>query len=91
MKPRTRHAIVSPAVFLVTVYRKVVSPLLPVSCRYRPTCSRYMIDALRTWGPVRGTWLGVRRILRCHPWGGSGDDPVPSREDGPTSAAPHKS
>ena len=80
MKESTRHAIVFPAVLLVQLYRKLLSPLLPASCRYTPTCSLYMIEALRTWGPFRGTWLGIRRILRCHPWGGSGDDPVPPRE-----------
>mgnify|MGYP003062703552 CR=1 FL=1 len=58
-------------------YRAVISPYLPQSCRFTPTCSEYALEALRKHGPLRGTWLAVRRILRCHPWGGSGYDPVP--------------
>ena len=58
-------------------YRMCISPMLPPSCRYTPTCSQYALEALRRHGPVKGLWLAVRRILRCHPWGGSGYDPVP--------------
>lgn len=58
-------------------YRAAISPLLPPSCRYTPTCSRYAIDAIRKHGPLKGLYLAIRRILRCHPWGGSGYDPVP--------------
>ncbi|MDE5940710.1 MAG: membrane protein insertion efficiency factor YidD [Muribaculaceae bacterium] len=61
----------------VWFYRGAISPLLPRSCRFTPTCSQYAIEALRRHGPVRGVWLTLRRILRCHPWGGSGYDPVP--------------
>lgn len=63
----------------VHFYRYAISPLLPPSCRYTPTCSQYVIEALRLHGPLRGSWLAIRRILRCHPWGGSGYDPVPPR------------
>lgn len=58
-------------------YRGAISPFLPNSCRYTPTCSAYALEALRRHGPVRGLWLTVKRICRCHPWGGSGYDPVP--------------
>lgn len=53
------------------------SLILPPSCRFQPSCSAYAIEALRRYGAARGGWLAVRRILRCHPWGGSGPDPVP--------------
>lgn len=62
---------------LVTVYRYTLSPMLGPSCRFEPTCSRYAQDALREHGAIGGTWLAVRRIARCHPWGGHGYDPVP--------------
>ena len=62
---------------MVTFYRGAISPLFPPSCRFTPTCSQYALEALRRHGPFRGTWLTIRRLLRCHPWGGSGYDPVP--------------
>ena len=62
---------------LVRFYQKFLSPLFPGCCRYRPTCSAYMIEAIEKYGPFKGFYLGIKRILRCHPWGGSGDDPVP--------------
>jgi hypothetical protein len=61
----------------VRAYQFVVSPLLPPSCRYLPTCSDYAIEALARHGVVRGGGLALRRLCRCHPWGGSGYDPVP--------------
>jgi putative membrane protein insertion efficiency factor len=61
----------------VRFYRAFISPLTPPSCRYDPTCSAYAMEALERHGAVRGSWLAVRRILRCHPWGGSGYDSVP--------------
>lgn len=61
----------------IEFYRRFISPLTPPSCRFTPTCSQYAIEALRKHGPVKGLWLAIRRILRCHPWGGSGYDPVP--------------
>lgn len=62
---------------LVRFYRSAISPLTPPSCRYTPTCSAYALEALERHGAVRGSWLALRRILRCHPWGGHGYDPVP--------------
>lgn len=64
---------------LVRGYQLFVSPVLPASCRYHPTCSQYAIDAIAGHGPARGVLLALRRIARCHPWGGSGYDPVPER------------
>ena len=58
-------------------YRYCISPYTPPSCRFTPTCSRYALEALRKYGPVKGSWLAIKRILRCNPWGGSGYDPVP--------------
>jgi len=69
------------AILPVRVYQKFLSPLLPPSCRYQPTCSQYMIDAINEWGPLKGIWLGLKRIARCHPWGGHGHDPVPSKKE----------
>ncbi|MGV3631302.1 MAG: membrane protein insertion efficiency factor YidD [Bacteroidota bacterium] len=68
-----------PFLVLVKIYQWIISPIFPASCRYNPTCSHYMTEALRVWGPCKGLYLGIRRIMRCHPWGGFGDDPVPKR------------
>ena len=65
---------------LVKVYQYTLSPWMGRSCRYQPTCSNYMIDAIKEWGPIKGSWLGIKRIGRCHPWGGEGLDPVPKKE-----------
>lgn len=65
-----------PFLFLVKFYQYLLSPLLPNACRYTPTCSQYAIDAIRKYGPLKGMWMGLKRIARCHPWGGSGYDPV---------------
>jgi len=62
----------------IRFYQLAISPLLPPSCRYQPTCSAYAIEAMEHHGVLRGGWLTFRRLLRCHPWGGSGYDPVPS-------------
>ena len=58
-------------------YQLMISPILPASCRYTPTCSQYSLEAIKKYGPFKGGYLAVRRILRCNPWGGHGHDPVP--------------
>lgn len=63
----------------VRFYQLAISPILRPSCRYDPSCSQYMIDAINEWGALKGIWLGLRRIGRCHPWGGYGYDPVPKK------------
>lgn len=65
---------------MIRFYQRCLSPLLPNVCRYRPTCSEYFIEALMMHGVIKGSWLGIKRILRCHPWGGSGYDPVPPKK-----------
>ena len=65
---------------LIRAYPYLVSPWVGGSCRYWPTCSEYAMQALREHGAFRGTWLTVKRIARCHPWGGSGYDPVPDKD-----------
>jgi uncharacterized protein len=69
--------LISPFVLIVKLYQWFVSPILPNSCRFQPTCSHYMVDSLREWGVFKGLFLGVKRILKCHPWGKYGYDPVP--------------
>lgn len=72
-----KRVVSSPLILLVRFYQLCISPLKPPSCRFTPTCSQYAIEALRKHGPIRGLYLTIRRLLRCHPWGGSGYDPVP--------------
>ena len=69
----TRQIYVLPIKF----YKACISPMLPASCRFTPSCSTYALQAIMKHGIFRGSWLAVKRIMRCHPWGGSGYDPVP--------------
>lgn len=71
------------ALFIVPVrlYQMLIAPLLRPSCRFDPSCSNYFIEAVRVHGAARGPFLGVRRLLRCHPWGRWGYDPVPARKE----------
>ena len=72
-----KRIVAYPLILLVRFYQVCISPLKPPSCCFTPTCSQYAIEALRKYGPIKGLYLTVRRLLRCHPWGGSGYDPVP--------------
>jgi len=64
----------------IRIYQWTISPFLGSNCRYSPTCSAYAVEAIEEWGPLKGIWLGLRRILKCHPWGAQGYDPVPKRK-----------
>lgn len=66
-----------PLIWLVRGYQLFISPFMPPSCRFHPTCSHYAIEALQKHGAVKGLWLALRRIARCHPWHPGGHDPVP--------------
>lgn len=72
-----RRVAIFPLVVLVRFYQLCISPLTPPACRYTPTCSQYALEALRKHGVFKGSWLTIKRIARCNPWGGSGYDPVP--------------
>lgn len=66
-----------PFILGIRAYQVTLAPLMSGHCRFLPTCSNYALEAYRVHGPLRGTWLTARRLLRCHPWGGHGYDPVP--------------
>jgi putative membrane protein insertion efficiency factor len=66
-----------PFIIIIKIYQLLISPLFPSSCRYTPTCSHYTVEALKKHGLFKGGWLGIKRISKCHPWGGNGYDPVP--------------
>lgn len=74
---RIRKVAVWIMILPVRFYQGAISPMLPPACRFTPTCSQYAVEALRRHGPLKGSLLALKRILRCHPWGGSGYDPVP--------------
>lgn len=77
MKETIKKILIFPLVLLIKFYQLCISPFTPPSCRFTPTCSQYALEALRKHGLFKGGWLALKRILRCHPWGGSGYDPVP--------------
>ena len=72
---------VLPFIWLVRFYQRYISPLTPPTCRYAPTCSQYTIEALQKHGLFKGGRLAIKRISSCHPWGGSGYDPVPDEQE----------
>ena len=73
----TIKLITFPFLIVIKIYQILISPLFPSSCRFAPTCSQYSLEALRKYGLFKGGWLGIKRISKCHPWGGSGHDPLP--------------
>ncbi len=77
MKKHVRKILIFPFILLIKIYRYTISPMLPKSCRYTPTCSQYGIEAFEKHGVFKGFWLTLKRVLSCNPWGGSGYDPVP--------------
>lgn len=79
MKQISKIAIL-PLHFLIRFYQVGISPFTPAACRFEPTCSYYFIEALQIHGFFKGSYLGIRRILSCHPWGKSGYDPVPTKK-----------
>lgn len=77
----SKKILIFPFVQLIRFYQKFISPLLPSSCRYTPTCSHYAVEALQIHGLLKGGWLAIKRIAGCNPWGGSGYDPVPPKRN----------
>ncbi|MBM6991512.1 MAG: membrane protein insertion efficiency factor YidD [Mobilibacterium timonense] len=63
-------------ILIIRGYQKFISPMFPPTCRFYPTCSEYCLQAVRKYGPFKGSWLGIKRILRCHPWNPGGYDPL---------------
>jgi putative membrane protein insertion efficiency factor len=72
-----QKVLAAPLVGLIVFYQRFISPMRPPTCRYYPSCSQYALTAIRRFGPLKGTWLAVRRLLRCHPWTPGGVDHVP--------------
>ncbi|MBP6577733.1 MAG: membrane protein insertion efficiency factor YidD [Chryseobacterium sp.] len=69
-----------PIVVLIKFYQLAISPFLGKNCRYEPTCSHYTLEALKVHGLIKGSWIAMKRIASCHPWGGEGYDPVPPKQ-----------
>lgn len=76
-----RKVLIAIVLFPVRLYQWIISPLFPASCRHTPTCSNYTVQAVNEWGPFKGLWMGIKRLSKCHPWGTTGYDPVPKKED----------
>ena len=68
-------------ILLIKLYQKFISPMFPAKCRFYPTCSQYTLEAIKEYGAIKGTYLGVKRILKCHPFHEGGYDPIPKREN----------
>ncbi len=74
-----KRILIFPLIIIIRFYQEAISPFIPATCRFQPTCSNYFLEALKIHGLFIGTFLGVKRILSCHPWGKSGYDPVPEK------------
>jgi putative membrane protein insertion efficiency factor len=72
-----KRVLIFPFLLLIKGYQNFISPLFPPTCRFTPTCSQYTVEALKKYGLFKGGWLALKRISKCHPWGGSGSDPIP--------------
>jgi uncharacterized protein len=80
---RVERLLAAPLIGAIVLYQRLVSPMLPPTCRYYPSCSAYAVTALRRFGPVKGTWLAAKRLVRCHPWTPGGVDHVPAKHPAP--------
>ncbi len=76
-----KKVLIFPFVAIIKFYKVAISPYTPATCRYHPTCSSYALEALQKRGLFVGGWLAIKRIFSCHPWGGSGYDPVPEKKN----------
>ena len=76
-----KKILIAPFLLLIKIYQTVISPFTPATCRFQPTCSHYAKEALEKHGFFKGGWLALKRIFSCHPWGRSGYDPVPDKDD----------
>ncbi|TSE03923.1 membrane protein insertion efficiency factor YidD [Aquimarina algiphila] len=85
LKTTIKQILIFPFIILVKLYQNLISPLTPATCRYQPTCSHYTVEALQKHGLFKGGMLSIKRIFSCHPWGGSGYDPVPDTDKEPTN------
>ena len=79
MKKRIQGAKGKPIIYAIKAYQALISSWTPPRCRFYPSCSQYTLEAVTRYGPARGTWLGIKRILRCHPWNEGGYDPLPEK------------
>ena len=75
-----KRIVAAPLIGLLLFYQRFISPLTPPTCRYYPSCSTYALVAIRRFGPVKGTWLALKRLARCHPWAAGGVDHVPAKD-----------
>jgi len=76
-----KKILIAPFIGIIRLYQNFISPLTPATCRYHPTCSQYSLEALQKHGLFSGGWMAIKRIFSCHPWGGSGYDPVPEKKE----------